>query len=301
MAVTAPASAEQPTKVSCSLPITAHQNSKSANIIGGQAALPKGTFVQDHHAGTQPDGGVFAVWNPLIKEWLPGYPQDLSKNDVYYTYASYSSEDTEIHIVNVKTKKDVMAGTVKGMRLVSLGFGADGFIYGPFPFGNSSSSDFYWSVNPQSPKPRQLSFSGTITASVVEGPNLFGYRTNATGASVIQINIHTGVEKSWKEVSNTIPVILGLDSQGHPLVNVFSDSQFTLLELVTPTQEKILLQGKLGAQNAPSSQTLTDKNGTWIPTLKSGVYLLDQQAHLTKYAITLPKGAQGITLAGPCQ
>lgn len=209
-----------PSPLTCRLPVISGTRGQGAGPqTPGFLSLPGLTFT----AATDADDGVF--YDKPLKRWVPWGPPALSADGSSYAYVDGDKTSSKVHLVDVRTKADVVLATGGPWRLVGLQPDAVyvmGIKYLPFSeaYGVLAVGQGLWKV-PLHGNPTQLTRSDGRNWSFIGGGGAWGDGSGANIAGkpndVVRFDLRTGELTTWFDHA-TRAWVLGLDAGGVPLI-----------------------------------------------------------------------------------
>jgi hypothetical protein len=241
---------------------------------GGFSPDPASQFTYDQGTGTfqstqQPKltGSVpLLFYDRPQKRWLPTPRSAVYPDGSSYAYVTSTMNPT-VHLVDVASGRE---RTFAAPRPV----GAEVFDYGPdgvYLAGTMESG--VWLLNAQTGAERLLT-SEKVVWAVANGKVWFGKLTTTNSSSVypdtlVELNLSRGDETVWFHRDNQVINLLGLTSDGEPVVSV----------QITTGEEVWVLRSPAGAEKMYSGPRIvdyppvSDAHGIWLGSGTAGIYL----------------------------
>jgi hypothetical protein len=318
VATVQPSATPNPAALHCRLPVGASADNgkvQPAFIQFPQAQLvPVGpTF-----GGNQLENQLRAYGGPAYDQpfstWLPVPPAHVSPDGARYAYADADWSRgvpptiTQVHVVDVRTSRDRVV-LDKGAYDVAA-FTADGvFLVHHLP--QTDASDGLWLLDPDTGHMRNLTTAGTEWFTIGSDAAWSGDLAPGDSAPgkipadrLLRLDLRTGAVTPWFYRQGQQVAVLGLDWQGHPLVQIVSETKSELW-LVTAANTGTLINLSSGGSSADAWTlywpVVADSHGVWINT-NHGVRLYRPGAnHLELVYPSQPVTTGFTSISGACQ
>jgi hypothetical protein len=299
---------------SCRLPI-----GSEGGDFGGFVSFPQATFERGSDSSL--------TYDAAHQRWLPVGRQMLSPDGTSYVYA----QDTKvpagaaIHVVDTANGQDRLVWTEQSAAFV-LGWTERGIAIlraTARPNEPSFVGPQLWVLSPSGQTMRLV--AGQPTAK--SGFPLFKAWTELSAGGVwsksittsstdilLRIDPQDGHVTPWYGAREPVYLtVLGMDSTGHPLLEVTTPQSSKPRVVLVPAPNTALAVN--GAGPVPSQPTfgssVSDEHGTWLAAADGGIWLYDPKAGIRRVAqLPLPPkpspvsdmGMPSITpvVAGPC-
>jgi hypothetical protein len=299
---------------SCRLPI-----GSEVGDFGGFVSFPQARFERGS------DGSL--TYDAAYQRWLPVGRQMLSPDGRSYVYSQGTKvpAGAAIHVVDMANGQDRLVWTEQSAAFV-LGWTERGIaILRATARPNESSfvGPQMWMLSPSGQTMRlvagqpaadtgfplfkawtELSAGGVWSKSI----------TNSSTDILLKIDPQDGHVTSWYGAREPIYLtVLGMDSAGHPLLEVTTPRSSKPRVILVPAPDTALAVD--GSGSVPLQPTfgssVSDEHGTWLAAADGGIWLYDRKAGIRRVAqLPLPPrpslvsdmGMPGITpvVAGPC-
>ncbi len=299
---------------SCRLPI-----GSEGGDFGGFVSFPQATFERGSNSSL--------TYDAAHQRWLPVGRQMLSPDGQSYVYA----QDTKvpagaaIHVVNMADGQDRLVWTEQSAASV-LGWTAQGIAVlraNARPNETSFVGPQLWMLSP-SGQTMQLVAGQPVANS---GFPLFKAWTEVSAGGVwsksittastdilLRIDPQDGHVTPWYGAREPVYLtVLGIDSGGHPLLEVTTPrSSKPRVILVPAPNTAVAVNGSGPLPPQPTfGSSVSDEHGTWLAAADGGIWLYDAKAGIRRVAqLPLPPKPSpvsdirmpGITpvVAGPC-
>jgi hypothetical protein len=245
-------------------------------------------------------GSALSSWDTgsydaAIKRWLPVRRSQVRDDGLAYAYAEpFASaggaqyDSTRVHVVSLPGGGDRVVYT--GSPRVVVAYEPDGvYISSVRYFAGEGFGSGLWRIDPS-------------TGASTEIPNGMGFQSIEgrfawTAGGGIQpkvltrLDVTAGTAQTWFDTNGTAWIwFLGLDSNGHPIIDVSPFDNNWKLEVISSPQ--------VGTPIADISLTqvgVTDKHGTWLAG-SDGIYLLRPDSSLVRVS-----DVTGGDVAGGCE
>ena len=299
---------------SCRLPI-----GSEGGDFGGFVSFPQATFERASKSSL--------TYDAAHQRWLPVERQMLSPDGQSYVYALDTKvpAGAAIHVVDIATAQDRLVWTEQSAAFV-LGWAQRGIAIlraTARPNEPSFVGPQLWLLSPSGQTMRlvagqptassafplfkawtQLSTGGVWSKSI----------TNSSTDIILQIDPQDGHVTPWYGAREPVYLtVLGMDSAGHPLLEVTTPQSSKPRVLLVPAPNTAVAvngSGPVPVQPAFGS-SVSDEHGTWLAAGDGGIWLYDPEAGIRRVAqLPLPPrpspvtdiGMPGITpvVAGPC-
>jgi hypothetical protein len=314
VATVQPSPTQNPAVLNCRLPIALTMNNGGKNpafIQFPQATLTAATIPS--FVGTQLRGYGAPAYDQPLATWLPVPPAYVSPDGARYAYtdADWTAgipTSTRVHVVDVRSGRDRVVFDKGAYDVVA--FTATGvFVVHHLP--QTDSSDGLWLLNPDTGTLRKLTSAGTEwftvgadaawSGELVPGDTTPG---KIQADRLIRLDLQTGAVTPWFYRPNQQIAVLGLDSEGRPLIEVGSETK-TELWLVTAPSAATLINsgGGWGAADSlgPYWPVVADSHGVWMNTTK-GIALYRPGGRSVELLFpSQPGAASGTVISGGCR
>jgi hypothetical protein len=310
----------------CSLPIQAYYG------VAAQVQLPAGTVVNESKAPASSlakgSGGPYG-YDPQLGKWLPVQQGWISPDGKSYAYATQTTgvpgqgPTSTVHVVQVATGRDQQVWSGDGAAQV-LAYASSGIYFSASTYLGPAQD--IWVVDPgrpgpahrvgpnpapPPPSPVKPSFGPSTFFTLVSPLGIFGMGFSSpadptqppTGAigpdRVIRMDLNTGTVSTWfVNPSGGTVALLGLDSQGHPLIGVAKEpppppspgpNGWTTYGGKSLPNQVLMLTGENQSTEIASGgdssflpvTAIGDAHGVWI-SVPGSVWLYDRAAGLRK-------------------
>jgi hypothetical protein len=302
-----------PAALNCRLPVgltATTGETKPAFIQFPQATLTMTTTPA--FSPTQLWGNGAPAYDQAMEAWLPVPPAYVSPDGTRYAYADADwsagiPTTTRVHVVDVRTGHDRVALDKGAYDVVA--FTANGvFLVHHLP--QTDASDGLWQLNPDTGALQKLTTAGTEwytigTDAAWSGELVPGDRTpgKIQADRLIRLDLRTGVVAPWFYRPNQQITVLGLDSQGRPLVELGSETKTELWLATSPDAATLIASG--GGWGSADDASLSwpvvaDSHGVWSRSSK-GISLYRPGAGRVELVYRGQPGAAGMVISGGCR
>jgi hypothetical protein len=314
VATVQPSPTPNPAVLNCRLPValTSTTGGKDPAFIQfPQAMLTTATIPSFN--GTQLRGYGAPAYDQPLATWLPVPPAYISPDGARYAYtdADWTAgipTSTRVHVVDVRAGRDRVVFDKGAYDVVA--FTATGvFVVHHLP--QTDSSDGLWLLNPDSGTLRKLTSAGTEWFTV--GADAAWSGELAPGDTtpgkiqadrLIRLDLRTGAVTPWFYRQGQQITVLGLDPEGHPLVEVGSETKTELWLVSAPSAATLINSGGgWGAADSlgPYWPVVADSHGVWMNTTKGIALYRPGGRSVDLVYPSQPGAATGTVISGGCR
>lgn len=314
VATVQPSPTPNPAVLNCRLPValTSTTGGKDPAFIQFPEAKLTAATIRSF-LGTQLRGYGAPAYDQPLATWLPVPPAYVSPDGARYAYADADwtagiPTSTRVHVVDVRSGRDRVVfdkGAYDVVAFTAIGV----FVVHHLP--QTDSSDGLWLLNPDTATLQKLTSAGTewytVGAEAAWSGDLVPGDTTPgkiQADRLVRLDLRNGAVTPWFYRQGQQITVLGLDPQGHPLVEVGSETK-TELWLATAANTATLINsgGGWGAANdlGPNWPVVADSHGVWMNTSR-GIALYRPGGRSVEVVYpSQASAAAGTVISGACR
>lgn len=302
----------------CSLPVYIPTGTLAPSPgAAGFLVFPGGTFITDPASNISPlptsspnpaspsPVGWEGLTPPLsydraFSKWLPVPASWVSPDGSRYAYPTANA----IYVQNVPSNTHLVLGEGQAWSIVAV---LEEGVYASAP----DAAGLWWL--PYSGSPRQISARGYWEAATAEAAYGTEDRVDPLGApntGIIKLDQLTGAISRWFARANSQDIVVGLDRQGHPIVQVYFGAYGQEIWMTTGPSTGIPMgrsgvwyqTGWLDNQEVPVS----DSHGIWFAAAVPDASMLPSGSQNAGTFLFVPGSGtygmskRGVRVLGPC-
>ena len=292
----------------CRLPIELSDGPQAGRP--GFVNYPAGTFTLDPAGspGGAPDWSTGKTYDWKFSRWVPARYELMSPDGAHYAYTETIPNPasqglggppplgSRVHLVDVATGKDAIVYQTRDL-LFAVALKPEGiYLSQPSQYVDTAVPLYLWLLNPSTGSEQKLlggklvepSFraigNGVLWTTVVDPSNPVG-RGNSDN-ELVSLKLADGTPTAWFDQPKESIQLLGLDSDGHPVISIQdSGGSWQTVVVSAPNVTRRIA-------NQYFSSMVTDSHGLWLSG--PGVVLVRPDRSIQKFS------TQSGWLLGPC-
>lgn len=218
-------------------------------------------------------------YDRVLGRWIAADSQGLSADGLTYVYADGDTQQSQIHVVDLRSGNDRVIST--GGPWSVIGFRPEGIYlvkltYGPYSqaFGSIPTRQGLWLLPSNATLPRQLTADHRSWGAVGPGgvwgtdlnpsdPQPLGGDVGFSNDQVVRLDLKSGAISTWLYRPGLGVSVIGLDGSSVPFVEAQNGARQELWRLVTANPAAPVSSGAWG-ELGPNGPMVADGPNVWL-------------------------------------